>query len=51
MTSVHSRTWVKIWQITQGLLNDQFTNAITQKVIKTNLSITIERISGWKIKL
>ena len=34
--SFYSRTWVKMWQIPQKLLNDQFTNVLTQKLIKTN---------------
>ena len=35
MTCFHSKTWVKLWQIPQNLLNDHFTNVIIQKVIKT----------------
>ena len=34
----HSRTSVKMWQIPQKLLNDQFTNAMTQKLRKVKIA-------------
>ena len=34
ITSFHSKTWIKLWQIPQNLLNDHFTNVIIQKVVK-----------------
>ena len=37
MKSFHSTTRVKIWQIPQKLLYDEFTNAITQKLVKAKI--------------
>lgn len=34
----HSITLVKMWQVPQKLLNDQFKNVITQKVIITKFA-------------
>ena len=33
--SFHCKTWVKLWQIPQNLLNDHFTNVVIKKVIKS----------------
>ena len=45
-----SKTWVKLWQITQTFLNNHFTNAIIQKLIKLTLSVTTKLMSEWKIR-
>ena len=33
-----SKTWVKLWQITQNFLDNHFTNAIIQKLIKLTVN-------------
>ena len=49
--SFHSRTTVKMWQIPQKLLNDQFTNDIIQKLINTKIINNYRAFARMKYKI
>ena len=51
ITSFHSKTWIKLWQIPQNLLNDHFTNVIIQKVVKTKFVNNYRAYATMKNKI
>ena len=51
ITSFHSKTWVKMWQIPSKLLNDHFTNVTVQNAIKTKFVNNYRTYARMKNKM